>query len=69
MVPSIIDVWGYDREFCSSSSSNYCCSVFGRFLTLGMSCDLPSVRVASLDCLTNLASSVSQSPHLRSQST
>ena len=20
MVPSIIDVWGYDREFCSSSS-------------------------------------------------
>ena len=21
MVPSIIDVWGYDREFCSSSSS------------------------------------------------
>ena len=22
MVPSIIDVWGYDREFCSSSSSN-----------------------------------------------
>ena len=22
MVPSIIDVWGYDREFCSSSSSS-----------------------------------------------
>ena len=21
MVPSIIDVWGYDREFCSSSPS------------------------------------------------
>ena len=21
MVPSITDVWGYDREFCSSSSS------------------------------------------------
>ena len=21
MVPSIVDVWGYDREFCSSSSS------------------------------------------------
>ena len=21
-VPSIIDVWGYDREFCSSSSSS-----------------------------------------------
>ena len=20
MVPSIIDVWGYDKEFCSSSS-------------------------------------------------
>ena len=32
-----------------------------RFLTLGMSCDLPSVRVPSLDCLTNLASSVSLS--------
>ena len=28
MVPSIIDVWGYDREFCSSSpssSSNIIC--------------------------------------------
>ena len=22
MVPSITDVWGYDREFCSSSSSS-----------------------------------------------
>ena len=22
MVPSIIDVWGYDKEFCSSSSSS-----------------------------------------------
>ena len=22
MVPSIIDVWGYDREFCSSSFSS-----------------------------------------------
>ena len=22
MVPSIIDVWGYDREFCSYSSSS-----------------------------------------------
>ena len=21
MVPSIIDIWGYDREFCSSSST------------------------------------------------
>ena len=26
MVPSIIDVWGYDREFCSSSSSSSSCS-------------------------------------------
>ena len=23
MVPSIIDVWGYDREFCSSSSPRH----------------------------------------------
>ena len=27
MIPSIIDVWGYDREFCpSSSSSSSSCS-------------------------------------------
>ena len=25
IVPSIIDVWGYDREFCSSSSPSPSC--------------------------------------------
>ena len=27
MVPSIIDVWGYDRQFCSSSSSSSSTSI------------------------------------------
>ena len=46
MVPSIIDVWGYDREFCSSSSSARDYSLGDRSRIFSTVCSCVKIRRA-----------------------
>ena len=52
MVPSIIDVWGYDREFCSSI---ICCDINIIFKVQEMICEKKCRALFTLRLITLLA--------------